>query len=185
MNIIDHIIELWWKIRWSSRATSLFHFFAMYAPFNSWRIFFYKLRGIKIGKNVYIVQGAFLEESRPWLIEIHENVRIGAGVIIATHDGVYHPYGKSVPYRYGKVVLRKGCTICPGSILLPGITIGESSIVAPGAVVKNDVPSRKIVAGIPAKVIMELDDALSNYMKNSDKYFAIDKSTKYPWRTIG
>jgi acetyltransferase-like isoleucine patch superfamily enzyme len=61
----------------------------MFAPFNSWRVFFYRLRGVRIGRNVYIVQGSFLEESRPWLITIENDVRIGAGVTILAHDAIY------------------------------------------------------------------------------------------------
>lgn len=180
-----HLVDFWWKIRWSSRATATFHVLAMNAPFNLWRLFFYRLRGVKIGRNVYIAQGTFLEESRPWLIEIHDDVRIGAGVIIVTHDGVYHPYGDDIPYRYGKVVLRKKCTLCPGSIIIPNVTVGECAVVAPGAVVIRDVPPRKIVSGNPAKILTDLDEAITIFRKKSDRYRLEGERTKYPWRLNG
>ena len=41
--------------------------------------------------------------------------------------------------------------------ILPGVTIGEGAIVAAGAVVTKDVPPRTLVAGIPAKVVKELN----------------------------
>lgn len=182
MTFSERLIELWWALRWSSRATSFFHILAMHAPFNSWRIFFYRLRGIKIGKGVYIVQTAFLEESRPWLIEIHDRVRIGIGVIIVTHDAVYHEYDNSIPHRYGKVILKKQCSICPGSIILPGVTIGERSVVAPGSLVIRDVPDGVIVAGQPAKHLMTLEEGLENSRKMINDYIATDRATKYPWK---
>lgn len=182
MSLKVSIAELWWKLRWSSRATSLLHVLAMNAPFNSWRIFFYRLRGTKIGIGVYVVQGTFLEESRPWLIEIQDYVRIGAGVIIATHDAVYHEYDKDIPHRYGKVILKKRCTICPGAIILPGVTVGECAIVAPGSIVNKDVPERVIVSGKSAQHLMTLDEGLEKSRKLIDIYATADNATKYPWR---
>lgn len=174
--------EIWWRLRWSSRATALLHVLAMWAPLNAMRIFFYRRRGVRIASGVYIVPGVFLEESRPWLIEIETGVRIGAGVIIATHDAVYHGYDADIPHRYGYVVLRRGCTICPGAIILPGVTIGECAVVTPGSVVTQDVPPRTIVAGSPATFLMNLDDALVRSRERISKYERIDADTKYPWR---
>lgn len=175
--------EFWWKIRWSSRATAGLHVLAMFAPFNSWRIFFHRLRGTKIGRGVQIVQGCFLEESRPWLLEIEDNVTIGAGAIIATHDGVYNKAcGGAFPYRYGKVLLKRNCVICPGSIIMPGVTVGERAVVAPGAVVKRDVPDGIMVAGSPARQLMTLEEGLAKCRENIPEYMAIDQATKYPWR---
>ena len=42
------------------------------------------------------------------------------------------------------------------AVILPGVTIGDHSVVAAGAVVTKDVPSHTLVAGVPAKIIKEL-----------------------------
>lgn len=173
---------LWWKIRWSSRATSLLHVLAMYAPFNRWRLFFYRLRGVDVSYKAYVVQGCFLEESRPWLIRIDDGVRLGAGVIIATHDAVYHGYDAELPHRYGIVHLARKATVCPGAVILPGVTVGENAIVAPGAVVLKDVAPGTIVAGVPAKPIMTLEKGLSQEKGKAALLKSIDHLTKYPWR---
>jgi acetyltransferase-like isoleucine patch superfamily enzyme len=169
-------------VRWSARATALLHVFAMWAPFNSWRLFFHRLRGVRIAKHAYIVQGAFLEESRPWLIEIHHGARIGVGVAIFTHDAVYHQYDPSIPHRYGKVIVRRNASICAGAIILPGVTIGENAVVAPGSLVTSDVPDGMIVAGMPAKRLMPLEQGLALSRPLIAQYEQLDRETKYPWR---
>lgn len=41
--------------------------------------------------------------------------------------------------------------------ILPGVTIGENSIVAAGAVVNKDVPANTIVGGVPAKILRAIE----------------------------
>ncbi len=174
-------LELWWKVRWSSRATAWMHVIAMYAPFNSWRRMFYRLRGVRIAQTAYVVPGAFLEESRPWLITIEDHVRIGAGVIMATHDAVYHGYDAEIPIRYGKIRICRGATICPGAIIMPGVTVGENAIVAPGALVRSDIPPGVIAAGVPAQQVGTLEAALSRVRLQIPELMATARATKYPW----
>src|SRR4030095_13260598 len=180
--LLDTLQELWWKVRWSSRATAWMHVLAMYAPLNSIRLFFYRLRGIRIGRGVYIVQGCFLEESRPWLITIEDDVRISAGATIVTHDMVYHALDPSIPYRYASVVLKAKCIIGPRSVILPGVTVGESALVGAGAIVTTDVPARTVVAGPAATHLMSLDEGLWEAASQVESVRRVDKATKYPWR---
>ena len=53
------------------------------------------------------------------------------------------------------VKVGNNCFVGYGSILLPGVTIGDEVIVGAGSVVTKDVPSNSIVAGNPARVIRE------------------------------
>ena len=53
----------------------------------------------------------------------------------------------------GEIILEDYVWICPSATILKGVTIGEGSIVAAGAVVTKDVPANCMVAGIPAKII--------------------------------
>jgi acetyltransferase-like isoleucine patch superfamily enzyme len=54
--------------------------------------------------------------------------------------------------------VKRGARIGGGAILYPGVTIGYDAVVAAGAVVMRDVPDRKVVAGFPAKVIMDVPE---------------------------
>ena len=55
--------------------------------------------------------------------------------------------------EYREVVLKDGCDIGVGAIILPGITVGEGSIIGAGSVVTKDIPPYHVVSGVPAKIM--------------------------------
>jgi len=148
----------------------ILHILAMNIPFGRLKRTFYRLRGTKIGKYVDIASGVFIEESFPHLVEIEDHVDIGPNVIIVAHDSSAHCLDSKIPIVCKKVVIRRNAYIGAGAIILPGVTIGEYSIVAAGAVVTRDVPPRTIVAGIPARVIGKVDDHLERFRGGKNAY---------------
>jgi acetyltransferase-like isoleucine patch superfamily enzyme len=54
--------------------------------------------------------------------------------------------------------LRRACRIGGGAVLVPGVEVGEEAFVAAGAVVTNDVPSRSLVMGVPARVVRQVPE---------------------------
>jgi acetyltransferase-like isoleucine patch superfamily enzyme len=54
--------------------------------------------------------------------------------------------------------LRRACRVGGGAVLLPGVEIGEEAFVAAGAVVTSDVPARKVVMGVPARMVRDVPD---------------------------
>jgi acetyltransferase-like isoleucine patch superfamily enzyme len=54
--------------------------------------------------------------------------------------------------------LRRACRIGGGAVLVPGVEIGEEAFVAAGAVVTADVPPRKVVMGVPARLVRDVPD---------------------------
>ena len=83
---------------------------------------------------------------------IEDNVLIGPGVKILSEGHPLHPEDRQtlVP---GKIHIKQNAWIGAGSIILPGVTIGENAVVAAGAVVTRDVPASTAAAGVPAKTI--------------------------------
>lgn len=96
---------------------------------------------VKIGKNVNIQSMVYIPKS----VIIEDNVFIGPCVII-TNDK--YPPSK----RIEKVIIRKGAVIGAGSIILPGVEIGEYAVVGAGSIVTRDVRSGEVVIGNPAKL---------------------------------
>jgi len=52
--------------------------------------------------------------------------------------------------------IRRGARVGGGAILCPGIEVGEEAFVGAGAVVVADVPARKLVVGVPARVLRDV-----------------------------
>ena len=117
------------------------------------RVKLQRLRGVKIGKNVFIGIDVFFDDARPDLITIEDNVTVLVGTTILAH--VYPPahFRNIIKANEQGVVLREYCYIGANSLILPGVIIGEYSIIGAGSVVTKSIPSYSVALGVPARVI--------------------------------
>lgn len=116
-------------------------------------------KNIKIGKNVFINSGCRFQDQGG--ITIGDGSLVGHNVVLATVNHNYNSEDRGTMYLK-PIVLEKNAWIGSNATILPGITIGENSIVAAGSVVTKDVPSNSIVAGNPAKFMSNLEDKIKN-----------------------
>jgi acetyltransferase-like isoleucine patch superfamily enzyme len=84
------------------------------------------------------------------LIESDAFVAMNVGMAHNPYHGVYKP-----EYING-ITIRSRAIVSVGANLLPGVEIGEGAVVAGGAVVSRDVPARKLVMGVPARVVRDV-----------------------------
>ena len=114
-----------------------------------------------IGKNARIQSHNFI----PPKIEIGDDVFIGPNVRFA--NDLYPVSSRLIP-----TVIKNHAVIGIAAIILPGITLGERSVVAAGSVVTKNVPSDTVVLGSPAKTIMTRKeyDRKKNSYENSKTY---------------
>lgn len=110
-------------------------------------------RNIKIGKNVFFNCGCSFQDRGG--ITIGDNVFLGMNVTISTLNHGFDLEHRSTTYP-SKVVIGNNVWIGSGANILGGVTIGDNSIIAAGALVNKDVPSNVIVGGVPAKIIKNL-----------------------------
>lgn len=110
-------------------------------------------KNIKLGTNVFINSGCCFQDQGG--IEIGDGCLIGHQVVIATLNHDFDP-AKRAEMTPKKVVLGKNVWVGSHATILPGVTVGDGSIIAAGAVVTKDVPERCIAAGVPARVIKTL-----------------------------
>ena len=95
----------------------------------------------------------------PYFVEIGDDVTIAAGTALLTHDNSVIKCDLDATDYYGKIIIGDRCFIGVKSILLPGVTLGERTIVGAGSVVTKSFPQGNIViAGNPAKVICSVEE---------------------------
>jgi acetyltransferase-like isoleucine patch superfamily enzyme len=118
---------------------------------------------ISIGNNVVIRPGTFLfadPTEGGGAIVIEDKVSIGAGVHFYTNNHEFSDTSQTIydqgypkPTESDSVILRIGCWIGAGTIILPGVTIGRNAVVGAGSVVTKDVRAFTVAVGNPAKTI--------------------------------
>jgi acetyltransferase-like isoleucine patch superfamily enzyme len=84
----------------------------------------------------------------PWIL-VEDDVFIG-GHFAATTDG---SFGRDPTLARGRVILRRACRIGLAARVLAGVEIGEEAYVGAAALVRESVPARARVAGVPARII--------------------------------
>lgn len=114
-------------------------------------------RNIRIGNNCSFNAGVFIQAYHN--VTIEDNVTLSPGCMILDSGlDVDSLVNKDVKKHIESFVLVKlGAWLGAGAIVLPGVTIGEYSIVGAGSVVTKDVEPYTIVAGNPAKVIRKIE----------------------------
>ena len=147
--------------------------------FSRLRTAIYRLAGVQIGARTSVFGrltitgpgpvhrrlhiGADCIINAPLFLDLSAEIRIGDRVSIGHHSvfvTAHHAIG-SPDFRAGvntgrPIRVEDGSWIAARSTILPGVTIGQSSIVASGAVVVKDVPGNVLVGGVPARLIKKL-----------------------------
>ncbi len=112
-------------------------------------------KNTKIGKNVFInFDCTFLDLGG---ITIEDNVMLAPKVSLLSES---HPISakERQTLTTGKIHIKKNVWLGANATILAGVTIGENSVVAAGAIVSKDVPDNTIVGGIPAKIIKTIQE---------------------------
>jgi acetyltransferase-like isoleucine patch superfamily enzyme len=106
-----------------------------------------KVYGMDISPRARISYGAKLDKTYPQGIHIKADSYVASGAIVFSHD-----FSRNLKKN---TFIGERVFIGANAIIMPGITIGDESIVGSGAVVTKNVGANTVVAGNPAKVIKE------------------------------
>lgn len=109
------------------------------------RLYYTRVWGMDIDRSAWFSLRVQFDRTHPSGIHIGPDSYVAFGAVVLTHDMTRGLYADT---RIGA-----RCFIGAHSILLPGITVGDGSIVGAGSVVTHDVPPGSIVAGNPARVV--------------------------------
>ena len=144
------------------RAVNLLLMKSIICP-NFLRIAVLTLNGAKIGTRVVIRRGVRVHF--PWNLEIgdecwigeevwfinHEKITIGSNVCISQRSIICsggHDYrSASLEYAHKPVEIKDGAWVCLDAKVLPGVTIGECSVVSAGEIVRKSLPDYSMLVG--------------------------------------
>lgn len=95
--------------------------------------------------------GAFSYINAQYGVTIEDFVQIGS------HCSIYSV--STIDNKEGPVILKRNCKIGTHSVIMPGVTVGENSIIGAFSFVNCDIPKNSLAYGVPIKIIRSLTSA--------------------------
>ena len=154
-------------------------------PSRHFRRWFYQMLGAKFGKNTYICRK--VEILYPRGLDLSERVAVGWNVELDARGGINISHDTNISSHvklitgshdvddpnftaeFEAIKIGHHCWIGTGATILKGVTIGDGSIVASGAVVTKDIPPNEVWGGVPARFIRMRNDEY-NYCLNKPPF---------------
>ena len=97
-------------------------------------------------------------------IYVGDYTMFGPNVILATAGHPILPKLRQEAYQYNMPVhIGKNCWLGAGVIVLPGVTIGDNTVIGAGSVVTKDIPSNVVAVGNPCRVLREINEHDKEY----------------------
>lgn len=116
--------------------------------------------GVKIGQNCRVGMPNWGTE--PYLISIGNHVTISCDVIFLTHDGGTWVFREKDEYKgitkFGKITIGDNCFIGCRSTIMPGVSMGNNSILGAHSLLTKSIPSGEVWGGVPAHFLMTVDE---------------------------
>jgi acetyltransferase-like isoleucine patch superfamily enzyme len=122
---------------------------------------YYRSKGARIGESVeFLGSSASTLGSEPYLISIGDGTTISDSVLFITHDGGLRVFRSEHldAYRYAPIQVGANCFIGARAIIMPGVTIGDNSVIGAGSIVTRNVGDNVVVAGNPARVLKSINE---------------------------
>ena len=111
-------------------------------------------RNLTIGKNVFINSGCCFQDQGG--VTIGDGCLIGHQVVFATLDHMLDPSDRASMVAH-PITVGRNVWIGSHATILSGVTIGDNSVIAAGAVVTTSVPANCVAAGVPARIIKSIE----------------------------
>lgn len=92
-------------------------------------------------------------------IYVGDYTMIGPNVVIATAGHPILPELREKQYQYNMPIhIGRNCWIGAGALIMPGVTIGDNTVIGAGSVVTRDIPANVVAVGNPCRVLREIDE---------------------------
>ncbi|HGN7348373.1 TPA: sugar O-acetyltransferase [Staphylococcus aureus] len=122
---------------------------------------------VKLGKNVFVNTNCYFMDGGQ--ITIGDNVFIGSncGFYTATHPLNFHHRNEGFE-KAGPINIGSNTWFGGHVAVLPGVTIGEGSVIGAGSVVTKDIPPHSLAVGNPCKVVRKIDNEVPSEALNDE-----------------
>ncbi len=128
-------------------------------------------KNVHLGKNVYFNFNATMVDDTH--IYIGDYTMLGPNVVIATAGHPILPELREKALQFNLPVhIGKNCWLGAGVIVLPGVTIGDNTVIGAGSVVTKDIPANVVAVGNPCKILREINE-------NDKEFYYKDKRIEY------
>lgn len=134
---------------------------------------------VEIGRNCLIREGAYIRAGAQGkvvlgdgaalnsfcrifghgTVEIGEDTQVGPGTLITTTG---HDYERNLESHYRPIQIGSKCWIGGNVTVLPGVSIGNGTVIGAGSVVNKDVPAKVVAVGVPARVVKQIPESQSS-----------------------
>ena len=112
---------------------------------------------VHFGKSVYANFNLTLVDDTH--IYVGDYTMLGPNVVLATASHPILPELRPLAYQYNMPVhIGKNCWLGAGVIVLPGVTIGDNTVIGAGSVVTKDIPANVVAVGNPCRVLREISE---------------------------
>ncbi|MGN0663660.1 MAG: sugar O-acetyltransferase [Negativibacillus sp.] len=129
---------------------------------------------VHFGKGVYANYNLTLVDDTH--IYVGDHCMFGPNVTVATAGHPILPELRLQQYQYNAPVrIGKNCWIGAGALIMPGVTIGDNTVVGAGSVVTKDLPSNVVAVGNPCRILREISE------RDREFYF---KNRKIDWEKL-
>lgn len=126
---------------------------------------------VHFGKNVYANFGLTLVDDTH--IYVGDYTMFAPNVVVATAGHPILPELREKAYQYNfSVHIGRNCWIGAGALIMPGVTIGDNTVIGAGSVVTRDIPSNCVAYGNPCRVIREIGE-------HDREYYFMDKKIDF------
>jgi acetyltransferase-like isoleucine patch superfamily enzyme len=143
------------------------------ARYIRWRLRRYIKQGLQIADDCRLM-GLPNFGSEPYLISIGRHVTISSRVTFINHDGGTWVFRDQPLYseviKFGRITIHDNCFIGSGVTIMPGVSIGPHAVVAAESVVAADAPPHTVVGGVPARVLMSVEEYAQKALAQTPQY---------------
>ncbi len=117
---------------------------------------------VHFGNNVYANFGLTMVDDTH--IYVGDCTMFGPNVVVATAGHPINPELRAQAYQFNMPVhIGRNCWIGAGALIMPGVTIGDNTVIGAGSVVTKDIPANVVAVGNPCKVLREISDHDKEY----------------------